>query len=90
MNEEAIKALALEASKGIKTEQDLSDFCRMLTKITVEAALSAEMESHLGYSKHARTDSLNSRNGAGKKQLLTEDGPIDLAVPRDRDNSFEP
>jgi transposase-like protein len=90
MNEEAIKTLALEVAKGIKTEQDLSDFFRKLTKITVEAALNAEMESHLGYSKHTRTDSSNSRNGAGKKQLLTEDGPIDLSVPRDRDNSFEP
>lgn len=90
MNEESIKAFALEAAKGIKTEQDLSDFCRILTKNTVEAVLNAEMESHLGYSKHARTDSSNSRNGKGKKQVLTEDGLIELAVPRDRDNSFEP
>ena len=90
MNKEAIRALAQEAAKGIKTEQDLSEFSRMLTKITIEAALNAELDEHLGYNKHARSDAVNSRNGVGKKQLQTEDGPIELSVPRDRDNSFEP
>ena len=32
----------------------------------------------------------NSRNGTSAKTLLTEDGEIDIAVPRDRAGSFEP
>jgi len=47
----------------------------MLTKITVEAALNAELDEHLGYSS---------------KTIRTEDGEVDLDAPRDRDSSFEP
>jgi hypothetical protein len=41
MNKKELEAFAREAAKGIKTEKDLSDFSQMLTKITVETALSA-------------------------------------------------
>jgi len=46
MNQDKIKALALELAKDIKTQEDLSAFSAHLTKITVEAALNAEMEEH--------------------------------------------
>ena len=59
MKKSQIEALALEAAKGIKTEQDLNDFRRMMTKITVEAALNAELDDHLGYGKHERSSSDN-------------------------------
>lgn len=49
MKREEIEALAREVAKGIQTEQSLSDFSRMLKKITVEAALSAELDEHLGF-----------------------------------------
>jgi transposase-like protein len=49
MNRKELEAFAKEAAKGIKTPQDLNDFSRMLKKITVEAALNAEMDEHLGY-----------------------------------------
>lgn len=87
---EELEALAKEAAKGIKTQEDLSEFRRMLTRITVEAALNAELDEHLGYDKHTQSDNSNKRNGVSKKQVLTEDGPLDLAVPRDRDSSFAP
>ena len=62
----------------------------MLSKVTVETTLNAELDEHLGYEKHvpARTD--NSRNGYSSKRLITDDGEIQLDVPRDRDASFEP
>ena len=90
MNKKDITALAREAAKTIKTEQDLNDFSRMLKKITVERALNAELDVHLGYGMHQNSDNPNSRNGYSSKTLLTEDGEFDVAVPRDRDSSFEP
>lgn len=90
MNKKEIEALALEAAKGIKSEQDLNDFRRMMTKITVEAALNAELDEHLGYSKHAPSFTENSRNGYSSKTLKTEDGQFELNTPRDRQGSFEP
>ena len=69
MNKKEIEALALKAASSIKTEQDLSDFSRVLKKITVEAALGAELDEHLGYDKHQLSDSTNSRNGYSNKTL---------------------
>lgn len=63
-----------------------------LTKMVVESALEGEMEDHLGYTRHdpAGRDGGNSRNGTRAKELLTEAGPVQIAVPRDRDGSFTP
>ena len=61
-----------------------------LTKAVLETALEAEMTEHLGYEKHQVTDSENARNGTRSKTVLTEVGPVEIEVPRDRDGSFEP
>lgn len=90
MNKETIEALAREAAKGIKTEADLNEFRQMLTKVTVERALNAELDDHLGYDKHEHSSNSNSRNGTTRKTLRTEDGQFELDSPRDRDGSFEP
>ena len=90
MKREDLEAFAREAAKSLKTEKDLNDFSRMLSKITVEAALNAELEEHLGYSKHEHHDSFNSRNGHTPKTLKTEDGEFELLTPRDRNGTFEP
>jgi putative transposase len=65
---------------------------QQLTKRFLEAALEAEMDTHLGYDKHdpAGRNGANSRNGKRAKTLLTEVGPVDISVPRDRDGSFAP
>ena len=63
MNKKELEAFAKEAAKGIKTPQDLNEFSLMLKKITVEAALNAEMEEHLGYEKHAKSLIKNNCNG---------------------------
>ena len=83
MNKEKLKAFAKDIATGIKTEQDLNDFRQVLTKITVEAALKAELEEHLGYRKHEPSDSDNTRNGYSSKTLRTEDGQFELDTPRD-------
>jgi putative transposase len=63
-----------------------------LTKMVIEGALEGEMDGHLGYSRHdpAGRNSGNSRNGHRGKTVLTEAGPVEISVPRDRDSSFEP
>ncbi len=48
MDIDKLKALASELAKDIKTPEDLSTFSAHLTKLTVEAALNAELEDHLG------------------------------------------
>lgn len=90
MNKKELEAFAKEAAKGIKTSQDLNEFSQMLKKITVEAALNAEMDEHLGYEKHAKSVMQNSRNGKTSKRIKTEDGEFELDTPRDRDGLFEP
>ena len=85
-----IETFVREAEKGIKTEVDLADFTQILTKITVEAALSAELRGHLGHDKHGESASDNYRNGRSFKRLLTEDGCIEIDTPRDCHGSFEP
>ena len=90
MNKKELEAFAKEAAKGIKTPQDLNEFSQMLKKITVEAALNAEMDEHLGYEKHAKSVMQNSRNGKTSKRIKTEDGEFELDTPRDRDGLFEP
>ena len=63
-----------------------------LTKQVLEAGLEVEMEEHLGYAKHAveGRNLANSRNGGRSKRVITEIGPVDIEVPRDRDSSFDP
>ena len=63
-----------------------------LTKTVLETALEAEISEHLGYDKHEAEgrDGGNSRNGTRTKTVLTEIGPVEIEVPRDRDSSFEP
>jgi putative transposase len=65
---------------------------QQLTKRVLEAALDGEMDAHLGYDKHERGGAVsgNARNGRRSKTVLTEAGPVQLDVPRDRDASFAP
>ena len=90
MNKKELEAFAKQAAKSIKTEADLTDFRKMLTKVTVEAALNAELDEHLGYSRHEQSEQPNSRNGYSSKTIRTEDGEVGIETPRDRESSFEP
>ena len=63
-----------------------------LTKMVMEGALEGELDDHLGYGKHdpAGRDGGNSRNGHRAKTVITDTGPVEISVPRDRESSFEP
>jgi|KBSMisStaDraftv2_1062788.scaffolds.fasta_scaffold252253_1 transposase-like protein len=63
-----------------------------LTKVVLEGALEGELDAHLGYARHdpAGRDGGNSRNGHRAKTVLTDVGPVEIDVPRDRDASFAP
>jgi putative transposase len=63
-----------------------------LTKTVLETALEAELTEDLGYEPHeaAGRKSGNSRNGSRSKTVLTEVGPVEIDVPRDRNGTFEP
>ncbi|ELC99738.1 hypothetical protein WIC_04849 [Escherichia coli KTE112] len=65
MDEKKLKALL---AKGLKTEADLNQFSRMLTKLTVETALNAELTDHLGHEKNAPKSGSNTRNGYSSKR----------------------
>ena len=63
-----------------------------LTKRVVERALEAEMTHHLGHEKHGKVvnGNGNTLNGTSRKTLKGKNGDLPLAIPRDRDGSFEP
>jgi putative transposase len=63
-----------------------------LTKMVIEGALEGELDDHLGYARHnpEGRDGGNSRNGRRAKTVLTDTGPVEISVPRDRDSTFEP
>lgn len=61
-----------------------------LTKTVLETALEAELTEHLGHEHGGTPSGPNIRNGTRSKTVLTEIGPVQIEVPRDRDASFEP
>src|ERR1700736_3082630 len=84
-----------ELLKDYQTPQDLlgeNGIIKELTKGMIERCSQAEMQEQLGSPKHGRkkAESANTRNGTGTKTLKSEHGELDIAVPRDRDGSFEP
>jgi putative transposase len=84
-----------EILSGYTKPEDLTGPGGLLKRLTgalVERALQAELTAHLGYEDHAveGRGSGNSRNGCGAKTLQTEQGPIGIEVPRDRNGTFEP
>ena len=84
-----------ELLKGIKTQDDLAGpngLLKAITKALAERMLEGELTHHLGYGKNDPVGhgSGNSRNGKSRKTLKSEEGEIELAIPRDRQGSFEP
>jgi len=77
-------------NQSFKIQAVENDFSQMLTKVTVEAALNAELETHLGYDKHQATPHKNSRNGFSTKRIKTEEGQFVVDIPRYRQAEFEP
>lgn len=81
--------------KDYKSPEDLlgeNGLLKQLQKAVIEKALEAEMAVHLGYEKHDAKgrNTGNSRNGKSTKKLRTDAGKLEIDVPRDRSNHFEP
>ena len=75
----------LLAGADPKTAFDPNGLLDGLKKALAERALNAEMDHHL-----SGEEAGNSRNGYGRKSVLTDTGKIELEVPRDRQASFDP
>jgi len=56
----------------------------------METALGAELTEHLGHPPGGVPQGANVRNGAGRKTVQTDLGPVEIKTPRDREGSFEP
>jgi putative transposase len=86
------KELLDQLITGPITQGEFESIFRSLKKAIIERAMGAEMNEHLGY-KHGETKpagQLNQRNGSSGKTVLTDEGPVDIEIPRDRAGSFEP
>ncbi|WP_181925849.1 IS256 family transposase, partial [Cupriavidus taiwanensis] len=78
--------------KGPMTAEAVQDASMAFKKALIERALGAELGHHLGYPAGAErpAGTANQRNGKSAKTVLTDDGPLRLDIPRDRDGSFDP
>ena len=78
--------------QGPLSHEELEAAVRRFKKAIIERALGGELTHHLGYPPGGRKpeEATNHRNGSGSKTVLTDDGPLTLDVPRDRDGTFEP
>lgn len=78
--------------KGPMTAEAVQAASMAFKKALIERALGAELGHHLGYPNGGERplDATNQRNGRSGKTVLTEDGPLRVEIPRDRNGSFEP
>jgi len=78
--------------QGPLSVEELEAAVRRFKKAIIERALGGELSHHLGYPPGGAKpdDTTNHRNGTGSKTVLTDDGPLLLDVPRDREGTFEP
>lgn len=92
LSPEAIDSLIKDAAASGTPLDGVNGLLNQLTKTVLERALETEMTNHVGYEvgDPAGRGSGNSRNGKTSKTVSTTSGPVTLAVPRDRNGSFEP
>ena len=88
----AVDALLADAEASGTPIDGPEGLLAQITKSVLERALDVEIADHLGYEHGdpAGNGSGNSRNGHGRKTVLTTAGPVDLEVPRDRNGTFDP
>ena len=86
------KELIDQLVTGPMTAEAVNAASLAFKKALIERALGAELSHHLGYPPGAEKPepSANQRNGRSRKTVITDDGPLALEIPRDRDGSFEP
>ncbi len=82
-----------EILAGARTEEEIFGPDGVLKKLTaamVERALGAELGFHLEQERKGQEEAGNRRNGVSRKTLQTDQGPVGISVPRDRNGTFEP
>jgi len=85
--EELKKQIANGTFTGL---DDITKEFKNILKEVIQTASQEELTSHLGYDKHQESDNQNYRNGYNDKTIKSKYGNIDVAIPRDRESSFEP
>ena len=82
----------LEKAKSYDDLMGKDGVIKKLIKSSLESILEAELSEHLGYEKYSPLghNTGNSRNGKSSKTILTNEGQIELKIPRDRNATFEP
>ena len=89
------KEILDELLKGVERPEDLLGAAGLMKELKIklmERMLGAELTAHLGYEEgeNAPPTQSNRRNGTSAKVLKGQDGELPVAIPRDRDSSFEP
>jgi transposase-like protein len=89
---DAYQAKIKDLLKECGEHESLSEILREMTKNVIEVMYSEELKQHLGFEKQEKLAGrrVNYRNGSSKKVVTGSRGPIELAVPRDRNGEFEP
>jgi hypothetical protein len=95
MDQKKLDAAMDELLRDYRGPEDVTGpngLLKQLTKALLERTMKAELSHHLGYEKHevAGRGSGNSRNGASHKLVKGDFGEVGIAIPRDREGSFEP
>jgi len=82
----------VRAAGGTQEFYKKHDIIKEMTRAMFQTLLDAEMEEHLGYKINDREskETLNSRNGRGRKKIRGDFGEVEVETPRDREGSFEP
>jgi len=81
----------LEIANGTFTGLDgVVDEFKNIIREVIQTSTQEELTSHLGYDKHQESDTTNYRNGYNNKTIKSTYGNIDVAIPRDREGTFEP
>ena len=88
LNKEELRRQIREG-KEISLDGILEEF-KSLLRESLQTESEEELTSHLGYEKHQESENSNYRNGHSRKSLKTKYGQVDVAIPRDRDGTFEP
>jgi transposase-like protein len=76
------------AREGVLDAAEVEAASHRFKKALIGRVLGAELSHHLGAQQPDETG--NHRNGTSGKTVLTDDGPVDIAVPRDRQGTFAP
>ena len=91
MREWAEQLVARARAEGVELTGDDGLLTAMVRQV-LQTGLEVELTEHLGYEPHDRAGrgSGNSRNGSSRKTVITDVGDVELAVPRDRNGTFDP